>query len=113
MTQIVAMFIALAGLCVLLYGLEWMFPSARAQPLWRSDSKIDAWYLLFTPFVTRWISKLVALAGVVIALHVLGRSARLLAASMLPWPLSLEISRRASQLDAARLALIGARASDQ
>jgi sterol desaturase/sphingolipid hydroxylase (fatty acid hydroxylase superfamily) len=72
MTQIVAMFIALAGLCVLLYGLEWMFPSMRAQPLWRTDSKIDAWYLLFTPFVTRWISKLVALAGVVIALHVLG-----------------------------------------
>lgn len=72
MTQILAMFIALAGLCVLLYGLEWMFPSMRAQPLWRSDSKTDVLYLLFTPFVTRWISKIVAVAGVVLALSVLG-----------------------------------------
>jgi sterol desaturase/sphingolipid hydroxylase (fatty acid hydroxylase superfamily) len=72
MTQILAMFIALAGLCVLLYGLEWMFPSTRAQPLWRSDSRTDVLYLLFTPFVTRWISKIVAVAGVALALSALG-----------------------------------------
>jgi sterol desaturase/sphingolipid hydroxylase (fatty acid hydroxylase superfamily) len=73
MTQIVAMFIALAGLCVLLYGLEWLFPAMREQPLWRSDSKTDALYLVFTPLVTRMVSKLVALAGVVLALLALGR----------------------------------------
>ena len=73
MTQIVAMFIALAGLCVLLYGLEWLFPAVREQPLWRSDSKTDALYLVFTPLVTRTVSKLVALAGVVLASLALGR----------------------------------------
>jgi len=74
MTQIVAMFIALAGLCVLLYGLEWLFPAMRKQPLWRSDSRTDALYLVFTPVVTRSISKLIALAGVVLALRVLGHT---------------------------------------
>jgi sterol desaturase/sphingolipid hydroxylase (fatty acid hydroxylase superfamily) len=72
MTQILAMFIALAGLCVLMYGLEWLFPSVRGQPLWRADSKTDVWYLLFTPLVTRSISKIIVLAGVVLALHALG-----------------------------------------
>jgi sterol desaturase/sphingolipid hydroxylase (fatty acid hydroxylase superfamily) len=74
MTQIVAMFIALAGLCVLLYGLEYLFPAMREQPLWRNDSKTDALYLIFTPLVTRSISKAVALAGVVLALHVSGHT---------------------------------------
>ena len=74
MTQIVAMFIALSGLCVLLYGLEWFFPSTRGQPLWRSDSRTDVLYLLFTPMVTRSIAKLVALVGVGLALQAMGQS---------------------------------------
>ncbi len=72
MTQILAMFIALAGLCVLLYGLEWAFPATRAQPLWRTDSRTDLIYLVFTPLVTRSISKVITLAGVVLVMHILG-----------------------------------------
>jgi sterol desaturase/sphingolipid hydroxylase (fatty acid hydroxylase superfamily) len=74
MTQIVAMFIALAGLCVLLYGLEWLFASVRGQPLWRTDSRTDVLYLVLTPLVTRSISKIITLAGVVLALHALGHT---------------------------------------
>jgi sterol desaturase/sphingolipid hydroxylase (fatty acid hydroxylase superfamily) len=72
MTQIVAMFIALAGLCVLLYGLEWLFASVRGQPLWRTDSRTDVLYLVLTPLVTRSISKIITLAGVMLALRALG-----------------------------------------
>ena len=74
MTQVVAMFIVLGGLCVLLYGLEALFPSVRGQPLWRCDSKTDVVYLLFTPLVTRWIAKAVALVGVVLALRAMGHT---------------------------------------
>src|SRR5690348_3208104 len=74
MTQIVAMFIALPGLLILLYGVESAFPAVRAKPLWRPDSRTDLAYLVFTPFVTRSISKLVTAAGVVLMLRALGHT---------------------------------------
>src|SRR5690349_14517724 len=74
MTQIVAMFIALAGLCVLLYGLEWALPAVRAQPLWRPDSRTDVLYLVLTPFVIRAVSKLVELTCVALVLHAIGHA---------------------------------------
>jgi len=74
MTQIVAMFIALAGLCVLLYGLEWALPAVRAQPLWRPDSRTDVLYLVLTPFVIRAVSRLVELTCVALVLHAIGHA---------------------------------------
>jgi sterol desaturase/sphingolipid hydroxylase (fatty acid hydroxylase superfamily) len=72
MIQILGIFIALAGLSALLYALEWAFPAVSGQPLWRRDSRVDLLYWFCTPLVTRAISKAVAVAGVVIALAVLG-----------------------------------------
>jgi sterol desaturase/sphingolipid hydroxylase (fatty acid hydroxylase superfamily) len=72
MVQILGILIALAGLSFLLYTLERLFPSVRGQPLWRQDSRLDLLYWLFTPLVTRTISKTVSAVGVVIVLAALG-----------------------------------------
>ena len=74
MTQIVAMFIALADSACCCTGWNGFFPPIRRQPLWRSDSRIDVLYLLFTPVVTRSIAKLVALVGVGLALQAMGQA---------------------------------------
>jgi sterol desaturase/sphingolipid hydroxylase (fatty acid hydroxylase superfamily) len=73
MIQILGILIALAGLGVLLYTLERLFPSVRGQPLWRPDSSVDVVYCLFTPLVTRAILKIVGVAGVVLVLAAFGR----------------------------------------
>jgi sterol desaturase/sphingolipid hydroxylase (fatty acid hydroxylase superfamily) len=72
MVQVLGILIALAGLSVLLCTLERLFPSVRGQALWRQDSKLDVLYWLFTPLVTRTISRAVSAVGVVIVLAALG-----------------------------------------
>jgi sterol desaturase/sphingolipid hydroxylase (fatty acid hydroxylase superfamily) len=73
MVQVLGILMALAGLGALLYASERLFPSVQGQTLWRQDSKVDLLYWLFTPLVTRAISKAVSVAGVIIVLAVLGR----------------------------------------
>jgi len=75
MVQIFGILIALAGLSVLLYTLERLFPSVPGQPWRRRDSNVDMLYWLFTPLVTRTILKIVGVAGVIVVLGVLGRQA--------------------------------------
>ena len=64
MTQLLGLFIALAGAGTLLYALEWVFAATRSQPLWREDSGIDLAYALLAPFAVKAMLKLLALAPV-------------------------------------------------
>jgi len=73
MVQILGILIALAGLSVLLYTLERLFPSVRGQQWWRRDGHVDMLYWLFTPLVMRAALKIVGVAGLVIVLGALGR----------------------------------------
>jgi sterol desaturase/sphingolipid hydroxylase (fatty acid hydroxylase superfamily) len=73
MVQILGILIALAGLSVLLWAFERVFPSVRAQPLWRPNSDVDALYWLLTPLVTRTLLRIVGLACVVVAFAALDR----------------------------------------
>jgi sterol desaturase/sphingolipid hydroxylase (fatty acid hydroxylase superfamily) len=73
MVQVLGILIALAGLSVLLYTLERLFPSVLGQQWWRRGCDVDVLYWLFTPLVTRTVLKIVGVAGVVIVLGALGR----------------------------------------
>jgi len=75
MTQILAFFVALAGVGTLLYVLEWLFRPARSQPLWRNDSMLDLLYWVLTPVLAKTTSKALGFAGAAILLVVLGREA--------------------------------------
>ena len=73
MVQTLGILIALAGLSVLLCTLERLFPSVRAQPLWRRDSNVDVLYWLFTPLVTRTVLRIVGFACVAVVFAALDR----------------------------------------
>jgi sterol desaturase/sphingolipid hydroxylase (fatty acid hydroxylase superfamily) len=73
MVQILGILIALAGLSVLLCAFERLFPSVRAQPLWRRGSNVDVLYWLLTPLVTRMVLRIVGFACVVIVFAALDR----------------------------------------
>jgi sterol desaturase/sphingolipid hydroxylase (fatty acid hydroxylase superfamily) len=73
MVQILGILMGLAGLSVVLFALERLFPSVRGQAAWRPDSRIDLLYWFFTPVVTRVVSKAVSIAGVVVVLILLGK----------------------------------------
>ena len=73
MIQVLGILIALAGLSVLLYTLERLFPSVRGQSWWRRDGNVDVLYWLLTPLVTRTVLKIVGVASVVVVLAALGR----------------------------------------
>jgi sterol desaturase/sphingolipid hydroxylase (fatty acid hydroxylase superfamily) len=75
MTQILALFVALAGVGTLLYVLEWLFRPVRSQPLWRNDSMLDVLYWMLAPLLAKTISKALGVAGAGILLVVLGRAA--------------------------------------
>lgn len=75
MTQIIALFVALAGVGALLYALEWLFRPDRSQSLWRNDSTVDLMYWLLTPLLAKTISKALGVACMAALLVFLGREA--------------------------------------
>jgi sterol desaturase/sphingolipid hydroxylase (fatty acid hydroxylase superfamily) len=67
MSSIVGIFVGLALVGALMVSLERLWPSVRGQRLLRQGWKVDLAYWLFTPLVTRAVTRFVAGALLVIA----------------------------------------------
>jgi sterol desaturase/sphingolipid hydroxylase (fatty acid hydroxylase superfamily) len=72
MASLKGIIISFVILGIVFYGIEYLFPAIRGQPIRRKGFAVDVVYWLFTPLVTKALTRAVTIGGVALIALLLG-----------------------------------------